>query len=958
MPTSRELGTVITTPEGPSTNYFNFVLNSDSVRKNQFVQLQTEDGLLVGSVIDITRANRYFERAESVAEYERQGSSVTANFPTTDWEYTVASCRALGVYNNENVLVRSVFPPAPGTKVEPIDESLLKIFLGLDENGLKIGRLQSHDVQAALSLDRLLHKHFAILAMSGAGKSHLASVIIEELLDRKPEQGRPAVIVVDVHGEYIGFAEKHAGYADKTTVIDGKKIRIGLSGIKPQVLCEFIPEISGTARRELIRVLERLHAEHKEKREPYDLTDVISSIELDEGIKDNIKGPLISWLHSLRGVRIFGKNTYPSLSELAQPGRLAVLDLSEIDNQKKKQIIVAYFARRLFRARKKERVPPFLLMIEESHNFAREKAKSSEFFAKPVIEMIAREGRKFGASLCLISQRPVQLSTTALSQCVAPDTIVSLNPHQGKSIAGLEEDWQTHHVLTYDPDAHKLVRAPITNYLKFNPHDYGKPVLKLTTNSGRTIVATSDHPFWVKGMGWTELGRIKNGDEVAVMPIQNIYNDPVEDFILVDNSSISAILPDTIKMGRIFDELGSLGLLPLRMNNRKLPIICRLLGHIFGDGTLHPAYRGSKVQHLLQVTFSGPSADLETIKADLRELGFPAEQKVREDKRISACNFVTRIASLWALLKCLGAPEGDKSETLVSVPAWLNNAPLALKREFLAAFLGSRGEMIRMGRRSAERIAISFSKLASLEENGRQFGNSLMRMLADFGIRCSMFKRDYVVRKDGQKTIQFTIYISHARENILRFCRNVGYRYSISRERHARHVAGYLSMIEYNTSCRKKARPDINEIPSFNDWLRQATDGLNDGLIWEPVVEIKPSEANDVRDITVAGQHSFFANGFLTHNCNTHIIMRVTNPYDLDHIGESCEGIDKNTQSTITTLRTGEALIVGAATNFPVFVKVRQRKSKKSMKGESIEVLAKRYEEMREKKKQDVEAFL
>lgn len=440
----KELGTVVSTMDGPTTNVFSFVLNSDSVRKGQFVKVETEDGILIGSVSDITRANRYFERAESVAEYERNGSRVMDSFPTTDWEYTIANCRALGLYNREGLLVRNVFPPAPGGKVLPIEEERLKGFLGLDDNGLEIGRLAAHNLAAKINLTRLLQKHVALLGMSGCGKSHLTSIVIEELLDRKKEHGRPAVIIIDAHGEYAGFAERAGGYSDRTNVIEGRKIRIGLPAVAPQVLCEFMPEISGTAKRELVAKVEELHKGFKErKREPYGLDDLINAVEGDPTIKDNIKGPLISWLYTLKGQRIFGKATYPSLKDLAQPGKLAVMDLSEIDSMKKKQIIVAYFGRKLFKARKKEKIPPFLLMVEEAHNFAREKARSAEFFAKPVIEMIAREGRKFGAGLCLISQRPVQLSTTALSQCNTHIIMRVTNPydidHIGESSEGIDK---------------------------------------------------------------------------------------------------------------------------------------------------------------------------------------------------------------------------------------------------------------------------------------------------------------------------------------------------------------------------------------------------------------------------------------------------------------------------------------------------------------------------------------
>ena len=90
--------------------------------------------------------------------------------------------------------------------------------------------------------------------------------------------------------------------------------------------------------------------------------------------------------------------------------------------------MVSYLWRRFFRLRKKEKIAPFLLVVEEAHNFAPEKAEKKHALAKGPIITIAREGRKFGACLCLISQRPVQLATTALSQCNTNIILRMTNP--------------------------------------------------------------------------------------------------------------------------------------------------------------------------------------------------------------------------------------------------------------------------------------------------------------------------------------------------------------------------------------------------------------------------------------------------------------------------------------------------------------------------------------------------
>jgi len=434
---SAELGTVISTMEGPSTDRFSFVLNSPNVRRGQFVTCESEQGTLVGHVVDITRANRYFERAESVAEYEKT-APISANFPVTDWEYTVANARALGVFRGGHI-ARSTFPAAPGSNVFTVDAHMLKEFLGFVDDGLAVGEVENHKLPATLDMTKLLQKHLAILAMSGAGKSYFASVLMEELLDRKAEKGRMAIVVVDPHGEYLGF--KSGEYANRTMVFDARKVRIAFHKIASSTLFEFMTQLSATQKREVENVLYDLRRESKAKGAAYGLEDLIANVERAE-IKDNVKGPLLSWLAQLRKSRIFGNEDYPRLTDLAQPGKLAILDMSEIDSNRKKQMLVSYFARRLLRMRKKGKIPPFVLMIEEAHNFAPEKAQKENAISRSIITTIAREGRKFGASLCLISQRPVHLSTTALSQCNSNIILRVTNPfdvdHIGESCEGID----------------------------------------------------------------------------------------------------------------------------------------------------------------------------------------------------------------------------------------------------------------------------------------------------------------------------------------------------------------------------------------------------------------------------------------------------------------------------------------------------------------------------------------
>ena len=431
-----EIGTVISTLEGPSTRKFSFVINKDSiVRRGQYVQLRSHDGNLIGRVLDVYKMNKYFMRPESVKEYETSGRHVDDIFPVDHWEYLVADVSALGVHT-ENGFVDSSFPPSPGTRVVQPDNIILSDLFGLDANGLYIGAIPHHDVEVKLNPTRLLQKHLAILAISGAGKSFLTSVILEELMSRKPEQGQLAVIVIDTHGEYASFADDPK-YSSRVSVFPISDVQIGLANLRSYQFLEFMPNLSYPQLRELAKVMDTL------KKKNYNLSDLIDAVESNEKIKPATKEPLLSNLMELRMTGLFGVADYPSLEEMVRQGGLSIIDLSETTNLNSKQMLVAYIARKLFNARKNGIIPPFLLVLEEAHQFVPETMKKEHAISKGIMQTIAREGRKFNASLCLISQRPIQLSTTVLSQCNTHIILRITNPydldHIGKSSEGMNK---------------------------------------------------------------------------------------------------------------------------------------------------------------------------------------------------------------------------------------------------------------------------------------------------------------------------------------------------------------------------------------------------------------------------------------------------------------------------------------------------------------------------------------
>ena len=337
------LGRVISTPDSPSPTKFSFVIEKGKkVHKDQFVKVETEEGTLVAIVDNVIKTNRYYARAESVVEAE----NLEGLFPVDEWEFLIGQATPLGVISD--LVRRPTLPPSPGAPVENVDPELLSNFLGLEKDGICIGNILHHDVPASFSLNKLFQKHVAILAMSGAGKSYLTSVMIEELLNRRKEQGRPALVVFDVHGEYVSFAEKppqgFEDFSDRCYAV--KRVIIPAPELSAREIALFLP-MTLTQISELSKII----SEIKGKRYNFqELAEYVSKAKINPKTKE----ALIRWLLDLHSTGLFGEeekiivkreNEEPQvyrLRELLKPGKATIIDLSSYISDRNKQICLLY----------------------------------------------------------------------------------------------------------------------------------------------------------------------------------------------------------------------------------------------------------------------------------------------------------------------------------------------------------------------------------------------------------------------------------------------------------------------------------------------------------------------------------------------------------------------------------------------------------------------------------------
>lgn len=442
------LGTVVSTDTGPNVMEFSFVLEGGPkeivAKRGEFVSVVTDDGIVIARVQDLLRTNRYYQHAEAVREYQSRGEPLRAIFPTDRWQYTIAKARVLGLWV-ENRTARPYFTVSPGAVVRGIDEDTLAAFLKLDnKEGLRLGTLAYQSLEFTPSINRLLSKHLAILAMSGAGKSYFVSVLLEELLSRKKDQGRLSVVVIDVHGEYSYLKDikpEDLGLSENEFEVEhirGSHIQIPVQSLAAETIGSLVADMSSIQVRDLRRVISEMRNTMKTG---YTLADIITHVRDDESISKNTKDALIGWLINLDETRLFGKNSVPNTRSIVKPGKISLIDLSDFISLKKKQIVVAHLASELLDLRRRDEIPPVLLILEEAHQFCPE-SRHELSLPKSRIETIAREGRKFHTLLCLISQRPVKLSTTVLSQCSNQAILRCTNPydldHIGKSSEGID----------------------------------------------------------------------------------------------------------------------------------------------------------------------------------------------------------------------------------------------------------------------------------------------------------------------------------------------------------------------------------------------------------------------------------------------------------------------------------------------------------------------------------------
>jgi len=333
--------------------------------------------------------------------------------------------------------------PMPGSEVFPVTTGDLKqVYAADDRAHIGIGTVYpTQDIRAALYIDAMLGKHFALVGSTGTGKSTSAALILHRICELAP-QGH--IVMIDPHGEYS------AAFRGNGALYDVSNLQMPYWLMNFEEHCEVFLTTSGSQRQVDADILAKCLLMAKAKSRigqeiakltvdapiPYLLADLTNLIGLEMGKMDRagdtapylrlktkieeIKAdPRYGFMFSGMLVADTMADFLARIFRLPGDGKpISIVDVSGVPSDIT-AVVVAVLSRMTFDYAiwsRNEPQRPVLLVCEEAHRYIPAGNETSCSVGR-ILSRIAKEGRKYGVSLGLITQRPSDLAEGVLSQC-------------------------------------------------------------------------------------------------------------------------------------------------------------------------------------------------------------------------------------------------------------------------------------------------------------------------------------------------------------------------------------------------------------------------------------------------------------------------------------------------------------------------------------------------------------
>ena len=439
-----------------------------------FVEIAIPAGSLLGIIIDIQMREVQLSTAEIKATVREEATPI-------DYPKRVLSVVPIGTIDLSGNFERGtdILPTVNTDVFAVLPDVIDKVYQSYAEGIFSIGKLSLIPGQdAKINLDAFLTRHGAILGQTGAGKSWTVASFLQKIA----QFPKSTVVLFDLHGEYNEAFEK-----EYTEYIDATDLELPYWLMNSEELLGLMVDRTESAAPNQIakfkELLQKAKEEHDENKKLgikkitidtpvyFNFENIINEFrrldtEMVSGAIKPKQGPLFgdftrllmridSRLNDKRYDLIFQPkkyNTSASMEDLfrkilgeekGNPKKMVVIDISSIPFDVRNSVIslimrclfdFTYWYKRLHK-----KSYPIAVFCDEAHAYLNDKDLTSEP-SRLSAERIAKEGRKYGISLCVISQRPREVSATILSQCNTFMCLRITNPDDQSYVKNLLPD--------------------------------------------------------------------------------------------------------------------------------------------------------------------------------------------------------------------------------------------------------------------------------------------------------------------------------------------------------------------------------------------------------------------------------------------------------------------------------------------------------------------------------------
>ncbi len=374
--------------------------------------------------------------------------------------------------------------PVPGAEVHIMSSGQIGVmFEKYRAKGFNLGYLPTHpSMRVCLDPSTMFGRHVAVLGQSGSGKSWGVANILQRALSVMP---KAHIIVLDIHGEYVWTTRdgerKTAFKKGMVQAIDARELEIPYWLLTFAELVDLLIDREDSGATVQIAYLREVVHELRKQANP----DIPSSqISIDSPLYfplDNLfdqfkraneqtqdfgktKGPLFgqfdefliklqSRMNDVRYDFLFKPERRKSSDTLADllrefvglsvpKSQITVIDFSSVPFDVR-PTVSAQIGRLAFEMNywnSQSREFPILLVCEEAHAYIPRSHDTQYEGTRRSMERIAKEGRKYGVGLMVVSQRPHELSETVLAQCGSFVCFRMTNPDDQQYIKDLVPD--------------------------------------------------------------------------------------------------------------------------------------------------------------------------------------------------------------------------------------------------------------------------------------------------------------------------------------------------------------------------------------------------------------------------------------------------------------------------------------------------------------------------------------